>query len=68
MHYNEDWIAERAYELAEEEYAKDYYELSDSTQLELWVKAEAEYTDREADRIDAAYDAWLENQLMDGIS
>ncbi len=59
-----DWIAERANDLAQERYNKDYYGLPDNIQMELWARAEADYTDYYAARIDAAYDAAQEAELL----
>ena len=58
-----EWISERAEELAYERYNKGYYDLPDNIQMELYTRAEADYTNQEADRIDAAYDRWLESQI-----
>ena len=63
MDYKE-WIQQRAEELAQEKYGKDYYSLPDGLQLQLWESTYIDYIDKEAARIDAAYDAWRENQQM----
>ena len=64
-----DWITERAEELAQERYNKGYYDLASIIQQELFAEAEADYRNREAARIDAAYEAEMErhfeNQLLD---
>ena len=62
----EDWIMQRCEELASEKFDKPYEELSDEVQMQLWAEAEQDYINREASRIDAAYDAALENQIMEG--
>ena len=59
-----EWISDRAEELARERYNQSYYDLPDSIQIELWTRAEADYIDREAARIDAAYDAWVEAHIL----
>jgi len=59
-----DWIQNRAEELAEEQYGRDFYDLSDTLQIGIWNRAEADYHDREADRVDTAYDRWKEEQLL----
>jgi len=59
-----DWIQNRAEEIAEEQYGKEFYDLSDTLQIGIWNRAEADYHDREADRIDAAYDRMLEARLL----
>ena len=64
MDYKE-WIQQRADELAEEILGegKDFYNLSDDFQIEVWDIAEQDYNDRESDRIDAAYDRYLKQQM-----
>jgi len=65
---DKDWIQSRAEQLAEEQYGEDFYNLPDNLQIEIWNKAEADYHDREADRIDAAYDRVLEAKLFSQLS
>lgn len=59
-----DWIADLAEELAQERYNKDYYSLPDGIAAEVWQHAEAEYKDMESTKIDAAYEAAWEAQLV----
>ena len=59
-----DWIANRTLELAEELYHADYDSLPTSIQYELYERASAEYSDRQASRIEALYEAELESRLM----
>jgi len=54
----------RAMELAEEKYNKDYYDLPDHLQTEVYNQAEADYTDHYAAQIDAAYDRMTEERLL----
>ena len=65
MDYKE-WIQNRAMELAEKQYNKDFYDLPDSLQAEIYNQAEADYTDHYADMIDAAYDRAREARLTQG--
>lgn len=58
-----DWIAQRADELANIQYGKDFYSLSDETQQRLWIEATEEYADREASRADVLYDAECERRI-----
>jgi len=60
----EDWISNRAEELSQERYNKDYYDLPENIQMEVWQHAIAEWTDRESARIDAAHDAAQEAQMI----
>lgn len=59
-----DWIENRAHELAEERYHKDYYDLPEDIQLEIYTRAETDYIDHYADQIDAAYDRAVEARLF----
>ncbi len=63
----EDWIMQRCDELAEQLYHKPYEELTDSQQLILWAEAEDDYINNKAARIDAAYDAALEQRMLDSL-
>ncbi|MBU2051355.1 MAG: hypothetical protein KKH61_20600 [Gammaproteobacteria bacterium] len=63
-----EWIAERAEELAQERYNKSYDSIPDDIKEELFARAEADYSNREAARIDAAYDAYLERQIYEADS
>jgi len=62
-----DWIQNRAEELAEEQYDRDFYDLPDNLQIEVWNRAEADYHDHEADKIDAAYDRAIERNMSKRI-
>jgi len=57
-----DWIENRAHELAEERYNKDYYDLPENIQLEIYDRAEADYKDYYASKIDAVYDRMREQR------
>jgi len=59
-----DWIQNRAMELADEQYGKDFYDLPDHLQTEVYNQAEADYTDYYAAQIDAAYDRAVEARLF----
>jgi hypothetical protein len=59
-----EWISDRAEELAQERYNKGYYDLPENIQMEVWQRAEADYTDHKAARIDAAYERWLDDQII----
>lgn len=59
-----EWTAERADELAQEQYNKEYYDLPDEVQIELWNRAEADWINRQAGEMDAAYDRY-EDKLLD---
>jgi len=55
-----DWIENRAHELAEERYNKDYYDLPENIQQEIYTRAEADYIDHHASQIDALCDRMRE--------
>jgi len=57
------WIQETAEEIADLWYSKDYFELTTETQLMLLARAEQEYADMWADRVDALYEAELERRM-----
>lgn len=59
-----DWIENRAHELAEERYNKDYYDLPKDIQLEIYNRAEADYTDHYASQIDAIYERIRDSRLF----
>jgi len=59
-----DWIENRAHELAEERYNKDYYDLPENIQQEIYNRAVADYIDYYASKIDATYDRIREQRLF----
>lgn len=59
-----DWIHNRAEELAEQKYNKDYYDLPNHLQDEVYNQAEADWIDHYSSEIDAAYDRLMEEQLL----
>ena len=59
-----DWVTERVEELAQERYNKTYDELPDSIQEEILNRAEADWIDNYAARIDAAYEAECERLMF----
>ena len=63
-----DWVVNRAEDLAQEQYSKDYYDLPNHKQIELWTQAEADYVDHYADQIDAAYEQAVEAKLLGGLN
>ncbi len=66
----DNWLMERTEELSHSRYNRSYDSLPSSIQLEVFQRAEVDWINREADRIDQAYDAWLESQISssnDGI-
>jgi len=63
-----DWIQNRAEELAQELYDEEFYDLLNDLQIRLRNRAEADYHDHEADKIDAAYDRAMEAQLLNQLT
>ena len=53
-------IAEIAFQMAEDEYGQDYYELDGPTQMLIHEKASEEYWNNVAVRADAMFDAMME--------
>lgn len=51
-----DWIQERADDLAVEYYNKDYYDLTDEEQQEIYELAEGDYKDAYASYCDYVYE------------
>lgn len=51
-----DWIQEKAEEIAMEEHNKDFYNLSDELQEEVYKKAEEEYEQEVADNAESRLD------------
>ena len=62
MDYKE-WIQQRADELAEDLYDKDFYHLTGDEQIKVWEQAKEEWIDHYAVSIDACYDAAEERHL-----
>ena len=60
----ESWMSDRAEEIANIQYNKGFYELSDATQIRIWKEVEAEYADKYAGEVDAMYDRHKENQQL----
>jgi len=56
------WIQNRAEELAEEQYGKEFYDLPENIRASVYNQAYNDRADYEADRIDAAYDRWKDKQ------
>lgn len=59
----EDWIQEKADQIAESWYMKDFYELTEETRMTVFQRAEQEYADMWADRVDALYEAELDRRM-----
>ena len=59
-----EWISNRAEEISQNMFERDFYSNGPHIQLMLWLKAEEDYADYYASQIDAAYDRWKEEQLM----
>jgi len=60
----EEWVQARAELIAQELYDKDFYELSDEAQIEVWEQAEADWADYYAGMIDAACDKYREEWMI----
>ena len=60
----EDWIQEKADEIADLWYAKDFYDLTEETQSTVYQRARDEYADMWADRVDALYEAELDRRMQ----
>lgn len=59
-----DWMINRAEELALERYNKEYHELPEDIQDEIWQRAEADWIDHYSHLIDAAYERAVEARLF----
>jgi hypothetical protein len=59
-----DWISEKADEIACYLYDKDYYDLPEKLQLEVYAKAEEAYVDAYANMIDTVYER---NRYAEGV-
>ena len=59
-----EWISNRAEEISQNMFERDFYSNGPNIQLMLWAKAEEDYADYYASQIDAIYDRWKEEQLM----
>ncbi len=59
MDYKE-WISQRAFEIAEQEYKADFSDLDQDLADKVFAQAQEEYVNREAARIDALYDMAVE--------
>lgn len=59
------WCQNRAEEIAEKDYERDFYHLPPSFQWTIWDEAYFEYVDREAARIDAAFEAAREAVMVE---
>ena len=57
------WIQNRAEEIALEEYDKDFYDLPERVQSEVYNRATEAYKEMYADRIDSTYEAIRDKQL-----
>ena len=62
MDYKE-WISEKAYELADEKYNKEFYDLSDELQMEVYNEAVEAYKDFLADQIDQLHELAKESRM-----
>lgn len=62
MEYKE-WLQNRADEIAEEKYGKDFYDLPDDLQYAVYTAAEDDYRGMAADRADAMLDETKERGL-----
>jgi len=61
----EEWVQNRAEEIAEEKYGEDFYDMDKDRQIEVFQVAEDEFMDEWAGRIDALYDAEVERRMME---
>ncbi len=61
----DDWIAERAEELAQNEFDRAYFDLSFRSQCSLWRRAEDDWTNREIARAEALGDIYEERKLFE---
>jgi len=58
-----DWIQERAEDIANEKYEKEFYDLDEEKQMEVYTKAERDYCDALANQVDALYEIEREKGL-----
>lgn len=59
-----DWISNRAEELSQELYSRDFHSNGPHIQLMLWIKAEQDYIDYYASEIDFAYNCIRDRQML----
>jgi len=61
---SEEWIQDRAELIAQELYDRDFYALTEETQMEVFSQAEEDWADHRADMIDATYDKYREEWMI----
>lgn len=59
-----DWLQNRANEIAEEKTGHDFDELGPQMQIMCYMKAEENYRDYIANKIDSAYEREKERRLL----
>uniref|UniRef100_A0A6M3KTJ4 Uncharacterized protein n=1 Tax=viral metagenome TaxID=1070528 RepID=A0A6M3KTJ4_9ZZZZ len=52
----EDWVEKRAVQIADTQYARDFYDLTEDTQRRIFKEAEADFVDYFSMMAEAAYD------------
>ena len=62
----EEMTSEKADELAQERYGREFYALPASEQMKVWMDAEQEVADNFAGEADAVYDRMMEEKLFGG--
>jgi len=62
----EQRISEKADEIAEQRYGRDFGDLPASLQMQVWMEAEEIVKDKMADECDAIYDRMKEEKLFIG--
>lgn len=65
MKDREDWIIEKCQELADIQYGKDFFDLTEDTRMRLCNEAEEDFINNEADRASAMFDIEWERQHID---
>jgi len=63
MQDKEEWIDERAQDLALRHFGEDFDQLAHDRQMYCWNLAEDDYNNLMADKADALYDAAVEAQM-----
>ena len=62
----EQRISEKADEIAEQRYGREFGDLPAHLKMEIWMEAEQEAADYMASQIDAVYDRMMEEKLFRG--
>ncbi len=65
-HDLEEMTSNKADEIAEQRYGREFSELPTSLQMQVWMDAEREVVDKIADQNDAIYDRMKEGAMFNG--